>query len=213
MSALQCPKCKKWFQNRALQFHIKGEGGCIPHSVIAYCCSFCDNDFPNELEYTEHSIICKQKIERVMCSYCYTSFENGIKLREHRVRNHEKFRCDTCNSGYPELYKLKLHIKKNPDHEPKSRLEESATELIPRPVPYKRKYQSIVRCDHCGLCFKKPKQLRDHLQLFPTHYYICIVCSSTFIKKNELDMHMIIHKFCTKCDRFLNDRKVHTCTK
>ncbi|GBN31221.1 Zinc finger protein Xfin [Araneus ventricosus] len=135
-----------------------------------YVCHICQQCFPDEKSFQEHS----DTHTNTAISVVSSSYSCGINSCENIQQDYhshieEKFICDVCDEQFDKSDDLKIHFKKHTE-------------------------QKYYVCEVCQLCFIDEDDLRNHENIEKcVHFHTCKICGEKFVDKIELETHCGTH--------------------
>ena len=77
-----------------------------------YCCKFCDKNFMQEEQLTEHISVHNGSKKPYTCNICRRAFVHRHNLNRHKMSHNSKaFKCDICHRSFKEYFYLQMHLK------------------------------------------------------------------------------------------------------
>ncbi|XP_077514692.1 uncharacterized protein LOC144125304 [Amblyomma americanum] len=200
-----CPHCPRLFQDQLefdthLQLHRTGQSypctECghhfesaevlLEHSKkrhapdLAYECRLCHQRFCNIGQRVTHvrkyhpRVLLKSHV----CDICGSAFRYQSGLSVHKLEKHtgraegRLFECDYCGKVFGRSNVLAMHLRLHTNERP-------------------------YLCQHCGLTFRNPTNLKYHTVNMHTKNYAvsCPICSRGFVVRRKLAKHLMqVHK-------------------
>ncbi|CAG9570360.1 unnamed protein product [Danaus chrysippus] len=198
MGEFECDVCKQRMSTmEKLLSHQK-------YHKIRYKCTACELVRISRLTITDHYRACHmQDSFHYKCPQCDKTFKRQISLKKHISYSHinrGRSTCSYCHKSYANKEVLKGHlIRAHPS--------EVSSTSAPQHV-----------CAECGLGFRAPSQLRNHMiKHSDNRNFYCVECDRSFKSDAALKQHlkvalphvnyMELPLKCTHCDKRFSIRR------
>ncbi|KAF8782483.1 Zinc finger protein 227 like protein [Argiope bruennichi] len=165
------PACVSKEELCRFQDNLKPQADIHPEHK-PYVCHTCQQCFPNEKSFQEHSDAHTNKVIPVISSsFSYDINSGGENLQlDYHNRAEEKFICNICDEQFDNSDGLKIHFK----------------------IHTEQKYSV---CEVCQLCFFDEDALRNHQNIEKcVYFHTCKLCGEKFVDKKELEVHCKTHE-------------------
>jgi len=167
-----CRICNELFvTTEKLELHM-----VVQHGEPKYTCKLCYSVLWNKPDMKKHFLVSHLLVDPFCntCTACNKMFQSKYALERHMYSQHTKLSvaCTVCRRVYNSFHALKAHTKL---------------------IHLKTGYQ----CEICKRRLLSTDSLEAHLQRHEgsrnIDSYICTTCGETFLTKNKLNKHVIIH--------------------
>ncbi|XP_078495464.1 transcription factor IIIA [Ciona intestinalis] len=171
----QIGDCRKEYKSTSALSKHKPTGPCInkhqqKENRKKYCCEVSDCD----AKFSKHHLLKQHSYQHTAvppfpCSKCDKRFLTlSHKVRHEKI--HNGYSCKMCSINCSTWSLLRRHIA--------------------------AEHKEVNKCDECGLSFKQPSQLKQHLQVHSEKRQVfkCTKCEKTYVNKYNFKMHFkIVH--------------------
>ncbi|KAH8289359.1 hypothetical protein KR054_004199 [Drosophila jambulina] len=128
----------------------------------------CDKMFISFSNMTRHMREAHESPRVYPCSHCDSKFSQKLKLKRHEIREHTQdypFRCSKCARGFYQEWQRESHEGSCKLYTcPSCPLTFDKWSLYLKHCKDTQHGKNRHRCGHCGTCYGKPSDLKQHIE-------------------------------------------------